>query len=129
MERFLYVSMIKCKVWKNWNINALAFRRLNYHWKGCCDGERRREVTSSIQVASQYFTEFNLVCISAHLLCNSITEYFVSLCTVLLMLVKMAQSIWEKTRNMSECPLFGKCSDFREAELPIYESVIKCLFY
>ena len=41
----------------------------------------------------------------------------------------MAQSILEKTRKISECPVFGKRSDFREAELPIYESVIKCFCF
>jgi hypothetical protein len=41
----------------------------------------------------------------------------------------MAQSKLVKTRQMSECPIFGKFSDLREVELPTYEHVMKCYCY
>lgn len=41
----------------------------------------------------------------------------------------MAQSKFVKTRQMSECPIFGKFSDLLEIELPTYESVMKCYCY
>ena len=41
----------------------------------------------------------------------------------------MAQSKLVTTRKLSECPIFGKNSDLRVAELPTYESIIKCFCY
>ena len=40
----------------------------------------------------------------------------------------MAQSKLVTTRKLSECPILGKFSDFRETELLIYESV-KCFCF
>ena len=80
-------------------------------------------------MSGQYFTEFSLAGISAPLLCSSLTKYFVSLCAVLLLWVKMTQSKLMKTRKISECPVLGKCSDLCETDLPTYESAIKCFCY
>ena len=41
----------------------------------------------------------------------------------------MAQSKLVKTRQMSECPIFGKISDFFQVELLSYKSVMKCYPY